>query len=141
MPAWLLKIIIFWLKWRVARLEEIYRDYARESDRCTCHPDRDRIWESYSSYGYGNLIVKIKSQLKSLQKKLEKKQMPGKSIAELKLSIRTTNLLRGIGIKTISDLIKKSERDLQMTKNFGRKSIKEIVDALKGINLTLRRRT
>ncbi len=74
-----------------------------------------------------------------LLKSLQKKRLLKKSVAELKLSPRPVNVLQRNGIKTIGELIEKSEMDLLRMKNFGRRSIKEICEALETVGLALRK--
>ncbi|MDR0785209.1 MAG: DNA-directed RNA polymerase subunit alpha [Treponema sp.] len=59
------------------------------------------------------------------------------SIEELELSVRSYNCLKGADIKTIGELIQKNEDDLNKARNFGRKSLQEIIDKLKEWNLSL----
>ncbi|MBM3253608.1 MAG: DNA-directed RNA polymerase subunit alpha [Candidatus Omnitrophica bacterium] len=65
---------------------------------------------------------------------LEKLKMP---ISELELSVRSANCLREAKIKTIGDLVKKSEADMLKNRNFGKKSLAEINEILKGMGLSL----
>lgn len=60
-----------------------------------------------------------------------------RSVEELELTVRSANCLKAANIKTIGDLIQKSEADMLETKNFGRKSLKEIRDILTSMGLTL----
>jgi DNA-directed RNA polymerase subunit alpha len=53
-----------------------------------------------------------------------------KPIDELELSVRSYNCLQSAGITHVGDLIQKTEAELLKTKNFGRKSLKEIKDIL-----------
>ena len=53
-----------------------------------------------------------------------------KSVEELELSVRSSNCLRATEIKTIGDLVQKSEPEMLKFRNFGRKSLKEIQDIL-----------
>ena len=48
-------------------------------------------------------------------------------IENLGLSVRPYNSLRRAGIKTYGDLAKMTEEKLIMTRNFGRKSLDEVV--------------
>ena len=61
----------------------------------------------------------------------------GRSVDELELSVRSYNCLKNANIKTIGDLVTKSEVDMLKTKNFGRKSLNEIKDILTEMGLTL----
>jgi DNA-directed RNA polymerase subunit alpha len=58
-------------------------------------------------------------------------------VDELDLSVRAANCLKNADIYYIGDLVKKSESEMLKTKNFGRKSLNEIKEVLKGMNLSL----
>lgn len=60
-----------------------------------------------------------------------------KSVDELELSVRSYNCLKNSDIRTIRDLVQKSEAEMLKTKNFGRKSLNEIKDILTGMGLGL----
>ncbi len=60
-----------------------------------------------------------------------------KSVEELELSVRSYNCLKNANIKTIADLVQKSEQEMLRTKNFGRKSLNEIKEILHGMGLRL----
>ena len=53
-----------------------------------------------------------------------------RSVDELELSVRSANCLQNANIKTIGDLVQKTEAEMLKTKNFGRKSLKEIKEIL-----------
>jgi DNA-directed RNA polymerase subunit alpha len=59
-----------------------------------------------------------------------------KPVDELELSVRSSNCLRAAEIKTIRDLVQKSEPEMLKYRNFGRKSLKEIQDILSEMNLS-----
>ena len=59
-----------------------------------------------------------------------------KSIEELELSVRSFNCLEAAGIKTIRDLVQKSESEMLKYRNFGRKSLTEIKNILKEMGLS-----
>ena len=63
-----------------------------------------------------------------------------KSVEELELSVRSYNCLRNANIRTIRELVRKSEGEMLRTKNFGRKSLNEIKEILisMGLNLGMR---
>ncbi len=63
-----------------------------------------------------------------------------RSVDELELSVRSANCLENANIKFIGDLVQKTEAEMLKTKNFGRKSLKEIKDILSemGLNLGMR---
>jgi len=60
-----------------------------------------------------------------------------KTIDHLELSVRSNNCLRSAGIEFIYELVLKTEDELLKTKNFGRKSLSEIKDTLKDLQLSL----
>jgi DNA-directed RNA polymerase subunit alpha len=58
-------------------------------------------------------------------------------VDELELSVRSANCLQNANIRYIGDLVQKTEAEMLKTKNFGRKSLKEIKDLLVGMELSL----
>jgi DNA-directed RNA polymerase subunit alpha len=60
-----------------------------------------------------------------------------RSVDELELSVRSYNCLKNADIKTIGDLVVRSEAEMLKTKNFGRKSLNEIKDILAEMGLSL----
>jgi DNA-directed RNA polymerase subunit alpha len=60
-----------------------------------------------------------------------------RSVDELELSVRSYNCLKNASIKTIYDLVTKTEPEMLKTKNFGRKSLNEIKDILAEMGLSL----
>jgi len=60
-----------------------------------------------------------------------------RSVDELELSVRSANCLQNANITLIGELVQRSEQDMLKTKNFGRKSLKEIKEILATMNLSL----
>ncbi len=60
-----------------------------------------------------------------------------RSVDELELSVRSSNCLKNADIKYIGELVQKSEQEILMTKNFGRKSLNEIKEILSCMGLRL----
>lgn len=60
-----------------------------------------------------------------------------RSVDELELSVRSANCLQNANIKLIGELVQKSEAEMLKTKNFGRKSLREIKEILATMGLTL----
>ena len=58
-------------------------------------------------------------------------------VEELELSVRSANCLRNASVRTIADLVVKTEAEMLKTKNFGRKSLDEIKGILAGMGLHL----
>ena len=60
-----------------------------------------------------------------------------KSVEELELSVRSYNCLKNANIRTIRELVQKTEAEMLKTKNFGRKSLNEIKEILSSMGLSL----
>lgn len=64
---------------------------------------------------------------------LKKLKMP---VSELELSVRSSNCLREARIKVIGDMVKRTEQEMLQYRNFGKKSLTEIKEILKGMGLS-----
>lgn len=60
-----------------------------------------------------------------------------RKVDELELSVRSANCLKNDNIVYIGDLVQKTEGEMLRTPNFGRKSLNEIKEVLKFMNLEL----
>jgi DNA-directed RNA polymerase subunit alpha len=60
-----------------------------------------------------------------------------RSVEELELSVRSANCLQNANIHLIGELVQKTEAEMLKTKNFGRKSLKEIKEILQDMGLGL----
>jgi DNA-directed RNA polymerase subunit alpha len=60
-----------------------------------------------------------------------------RNVDELELSVRASNCLKTANIRTIADLVQKTEAELLKTKNFGKKSLNEIKTILGEMGLAL----
>ncbi|NUN12682.1 MAG: DNA-directed RNA polymerase subunit alpha [Myxococcales bacterium] len=60
-----------------------------------------------------------------------------RTVDELELSVRSANCLQNANIRFIGELVQKTEAEMLKTKNFGRKSLKEIKDVLGDMGLHL----
>jgi DNA-directed RNA polymerase subunit alpha len=65
---------------------------------------------------------------------LEKLKIP---VTELELSVRSGNCLRDANIKTLYELVTKTEPEILSYRNFGKKSLNEVVALLKTMGLDL----
>jgi DNA-directed RNA polymerase subunit alpha len=63
-----------------------------------------------------------------------------KPIEELELTVRSYNCLKREGVQTVGDLVQKSEDDLLEIRNFGQKSIDEVMSKLDELGLSLRQK-
>jgi DNA-directed RNA polymerase subunit alpha len=60
-----------------------------------------------------------------------------RTVDELELSVRSANCLQNANIHYIGELVQKTEAEMLKTKNFGRKSLKEIKEILSEMDLAL----
>ncbi len=60
-----------------------------------------------------------------------------RSVTEFDFSIRALHCFEGIGVKTLADLVRKTEGELQEVKNLGRATLKEIKTKLSELGLGL----
>lgn len=60
-----------------------------------------------------------------------------KSITELNLSVRSYNALKSAHINTIGDLVTRSERQILQLRNFGKKSLTQLIKVLEERDLQL----
>jgi DNA-directed RNA polymerase subunit alpha len=60
-----------------------------------------------------------------------------RSVDELELTVRSQNCLQNANIRLIGELVQKTEAEMLKTKNFGRKSLKEIKEILQEMGLYL----
>ena len=67
---------------------------------------------------------------------MEKTKLLSKSIDEMELSVRSHNCLQAAGIKIIGELVSKEENEMLRFKNFGRKSLMELVEKLGDMGLS-----
>ena len=85
---------------------------------------------------FGKLPEEEESPEETQEQKLlkEKMKIP---ISELELSVRSSNCLKEARIKTIGDLVKRSELDMLQYRNFGKKSLAEIKKVIVDMGLSL----
>lgn len=68
---------------------------------------------------------------------LDKLKYLNRRIDELEFSVRSANCLKNANIHYIGELVQKTEQEMLKTKNFGRKSLEEILRILDTMGLTL----
>ena len=61
----------------------------------------------------------------------ERNEVLALSIDELELSVRLSNILDTAGIKTIGDVVDRKSSDFLKMPHFGKRTMRELVDALK----------
>lgn len=65
----------------------------------------------------------------------ERDKLLARGIEELDLSVRSANCLKNANINTLRDLVRKTEKEMLETKNFGRKSLEELQEVLGKLGL------
>ncbi len=94
-----------------------------------------RHLDVFVSYGQLPEEEEEEEEISAEEKALyEKLRLP---ISELELSVRSANCLKEANIKTIAELVRKTEPELLSFRNFGKKSLSEIDDLLKAMGLGL----
>jgi DNA-directed RNA polymerase subunit alpha len=86
---------------------------------------------------FGQLPEEEEEEIELTKEEIELYDKLRLPISELELSVRSSNCLREAGIKTISELVIKTEEQLLSFKNFGKKSLNEIKELLIGMGLAL----
>ena len=91
---------------------------------------------------YLNIFITQEGEIEIKEEKIDEekeklKNMLAKSVEELELSVRSSNCLKNANIKTIADLVTKSEVDMLKYRNFGRKSLNEIKEVLSEMGMGL----
>lgn len=71
------------------------------------------------------------------EEKEKLRELLERTVDELELSVRSHNCLKNANIRTIGELVQKTESEILKTKNFGRKSLNEIKEILQQMGLTL----
>lgn len=89
-----------------------------------------------------NIFINFEEEEEVLVGVPEKQEQPVnenlfRTVEELELSVRSANCLQNAGITYIGELVQKTEAEMLKTKNFGRKSLKEIRDLLAEMDLQL----
>jgi DNA-directed RNA polymerase subunit alpha len=67
---------------------------------------------------------------------LQIRELLKRTIDEMELSVRSHNCLQAAGIKYIYELVSKEESAMLKYKNFGRKSLTELIEKLDGMGLS-----
>jgi len=86
---------------------------------------------------FGQIVVEDEEQeeeSKENKELLDKLKLP---VSELELSVRSGNCLREARIKTIGELVTKTEQEMLQYRNFGKKSLQEITEIIKAMGLSL----
>ncbi|WP_456428722.1 DNA-directed RNA polymerase subunit alpha [Rhodocaloribacter sp.] len=89
-----------------------------------------------------NLFIKMDSEPQPTAEEKEVdaevqriRELLAQSVDELDLSVRAHNCLKAANIKTIGDLVRREESEMLKFRNFGRKSLQELIQVLEERNL------
>jgi len=88
----------------------------------------------FANFGKLPEVVEEPKEEAITEEYIEKLRTP---VSELELSVRSANCLKEAKINTIADLIKRTEAEMLKYRNFGKKSLTEIGDILKSMDLQL----
>ena len=90
-----------------------------------------------------NLFIKMDSEPQPTEEEKEVdaevqrvRELLNQSVDELDLSVRAHNCLKAANIKTIGDLVRREESEMLKFRNFGRKSLQELMQVIEDRNLT-----
>ncbi|MBS1271915.1 MAG: DNA-directed RNA polymerase subunit alpha [Candidatus Marinimicrobia bacterium] len=130
-------------------VEELQTAEKENMERLTLEITTDGSIEPGNALGYAAQLLKDHIQpflmfesgeIKEPEKKIDeevlrvRKQLQ-RSIDELELSVRAYNCLKSANIETIADLVEKEESEMLKYKNFGKKSLQELVEKLGDLGL------
>ncbi len=116
---------------------EIWSNGSIEPKECLIYAATilNRHLELFATLGQVPEEEEYEEQLTTEERALyEKLKLP---ISELELTVRSANCLREANIKTLSDLVTKTEAEMLSFRNFGKKSLDEITTLLKSMGLSL----
>jgi DNA-directed RNA polymerase subunit alpha len=90
-----------------------------------------------------NLFIKMDSEPQPTEEEKEVdaevqrvRELLNQSVDELDLSVRAHNCLKAANIKTIGDLVRREESEMLKFRNFGRKSLQELMAVIEERNLS-----
>ena len=67
---------------------------------------------------------------------LHMRQLLKKKLSDMNLSVRALNCLKAANVETLGDLVTYNKSELLKFRNFGKKSLNELDDLLKSLNLS-----
>ncbi len=89
---------------------------------------------------FTGLTEEIMDEVTMVEKEEEKKdKILEMTVEELDLSVRSYNCLKRAGINTVEELIQRTQEDMMKVRNMGKKSLEEVNNKLKELNLSLRK--
>lgn len=86
------------------------------------------------------LTEEISDEITMVEKEEEEKdKIYEMTIEELDLSVRSFNCLKRAGINTVEELVQRTEEDMMKVRNLGRKSLEEVQEKLRDLDLSLKK--
>ena len=84
-----------------------------------------------------NVYIKEREFMQQKEEKVTNKKLD-KKIEDLDLSVRSYNCLKRANINTVGELTQKTVEEMMKVRNLGKKSLKEVVEKLREIGLSLK---
>ncbi|HHU24136.1 MAG TPA: DNA-directed RNA polymerase subunit alpha [Acholeplasmataceae bacterium] len=84
-----------------------------------------------------NVYIKERAYIMQKEEKVSNKKLD-KKIEDLDLSVRSYNCLKRANINTVGELTQKTVEEMMKVRNLGRKSLKEVIEKLRDIGLSLK---
>jgi DNA-directed RNA polymerase subunit alpha len=81
--------------------------------------------------------VEARSILEGIGSDADRRKILQKPLTDLELSVRSRHCMNVLGLKSIGELVQKSEAELMTIKNFGQTSLNEVKQKLAELGLTL----
>ena len=107
----------------------------------TIRPDEALALSAKILRDHINLLIKFEEEpeiieTEEVDKGVEKiRKLLNIKVSELELSVRSNNVMKQAHIKTLGDLVQKSEAEMLKFRNFGKKSLAEMNNILKSYGL------
>ncbi len=116
---------------------EIWTDSSVSPEEALLHASNTLQKHLEIFVNYGELPEEEEEEEVVVEEEKRLLELLAKPISELELSVRSANCLRAANIKAIGDLVKKTEVQMLKYRNFGKKSLAEIVKILSDMELSL----
>ncbi len=108
----------------------------------TLHPEEAITMGSRILMNHLELFIIPEAEVEQVQEEkvdeelLKIRNLLRMSVSELELSVRASNCLQAANIRTMADLVQKTEHEMLRYRNFGRKSLEELNRVLEELNIT-----
>ncbi|KPJ54298.1 DNA-directed RNA polymerase subunit alpha [candidate division TA06 bacterium DG_24] len=107
----------------------------------TIRPDDALAYAAKIMKDHMNLLINFEEEAEQEEEEIDEevermRELLARSVDELELSVRSANCLAAARIKTLGDLVQKSEVEMLKYRNFGKKSLGELNGILKKLGLS-----